>query len=579
MSFQAPIAIIDAVENIDKKRYFLPSIQRGVVWSSEQIEYLFDSLMRGYPIGSFLFWQVNKKSVSKFKFYDFLRDFHERDTIDNPEASVSRTEDITGVLDGQQRLTALYIGLYGKYSYKIPWKRWDNDAAFPERELYLNLLRKPTGDSKEFDFQFLTKEESLDKSNTCFWFKLKDIRSLNSIASINIYLKHNKLDIIASPQLKPDEVLFGLFEVIYVHNLINFYLEKSQELDKVLNIFIRVNSYGTPLSYSDLLLSIASASWKNKDARREIHNLVSEINGIGDKFIFVKDNILKTSLVLSDIKNVAFKVDNFNNENMQLIENNWDNISNSIKLAVKLISNFGFNRDTLTANNALIPVAYYLLKLGNPANYVESLKNIDDKKNISKWLRISLLKRVFSGNIDNTLSSIREIILKNHLSFPLQDIIDTFRGTNRTLLFTDDDIENLFSYQWGHSYTFSALSLIYPSLDFRNKFHQDHIFPKSLFSHSKLSKRGYNQNKIDLYFENYNYFANLQLLEGIPNQEKQDTDFIVWINKIFPEKTDRENYMKRNYIPDIDLSFDNFEEFISERKKLITVEIRKLLTV
>jgi len=228
----------------------------------------------------------------------------------------------------------------------------------------------------------------------------------------------------------------------------------------------------------------------------------------------------------------------------------------------------------------LIPVAYYLLKLRNPVNYLESLKNIDDKKNIGKWLRMALLKRVFSYNIDNTLSSMRDIMLKNHLSFPLQEIIDTFRGTNRTLLFSDDDIDNLFSYQYGHSYTFADLSLIYPSLDFRNKFHQDHIFPKSLFSHSKLAKRGYNQEKIEFYMANYNYFANLQLLEGIPNQEKQATDFIVWINNTFSDQTDIENYMKRNYIPtNIDLSFDNFEEFITERKKLMTVELCNLLTV
>ena len=50
----------------------------------------------------------------------------------------------------------------------------------------------------------------------------------------------------------------------------NYYQEKDQDLDKVLNIFIRVNSGGTPLSYSDLLLSVADAPVEALDAREEI---------------------------------------------------------------------------------------------------------------------------------------------------------------------------------------------------------------------------------------------------------------------------------------------------------------------
>jgi len=98
---------------------------------------------------------------------------------------------------------------------------------------------------------------------------------------------------------------------------ISFYLEESEELDKVLQIFIRVNSGGTKLSYSDLLLSIATAQWKEKDAREAIHDFVDEINVIGDGFKFNKDLILKGCLVLSDLNHVRFKVDNFTKSNMK----------------------------------------------------------------------------------------------------------------------------------------------------------------------------------------------------------------------------------------------------------------------
>ena len=64
--------IADALGAIQKKEYVLPAIQREFVWKPEQIERLFDSLMQGYPFGTFLFWKVGSETSSKFKFYDFV---------------------------------------------------------------------------------------------------------------------------------------------------------------------------------------------------------------------------------------------------------------------------------------------------------------------------------------------------------------------------------------------------------------------------------------------------------------------------------------------------------------------------
>ena len=122
-----------------------------------------------------------------------------------------------------------------------------------------------------------------------------------------------------------------------------------------------MNSGGTKLSYSDLLLSIATAQWKNKDARQEIIKFVDEINQIGDGFRFDKDFVLKACLVLCDFKDIAFKVDNFNTETMEKIEDNWDHAKEVIRLAINLVASFGYNQDTLTSNNAIVPIAYYLL--------------------------------------------------------------------------------------------------------------------------------------------------------------------------------------------------------------------------
>jgi hypothetical protein len=84
--------------------------------------------------------------------------------------------------------------------------------------------------------------------------------------------------------------LHDLYQAIRVARPINYYLEESQDADKVLDIFVRVNSGGTTLSYSDLLLSMATNQWQHLDAREEVRGLVQELNNGGARqFSFSKD--------------------------------------------------------------------------------------------------------------------------------------------------------------------------------------------------------------------------------------------------------------------------------------------------
>jgi uncharacterized protein with ParB-like and HNH nuclease domain len=578
MAFVEPISIKEAIDSVHKKKYLLPAIQREFVWGTYQIERLFDSLMRDYPISSFLFWQVDKENIKNYQFYEFLREYHERDNIHNPKANINGESGITAILDGQQRLTSLYIGLKGTYANKLPHKRWDNDSAFPKRKLCLNLISLSKNGDLQYDFQFLTKEEYKKSDKDNFWFLVGDILNLTEAVEVNDYLLENDIAELGKEKFKhANRTLFKLYEVIHKNKSINFFLERDESLDKVLNIFIRVNSGGTQLSYSDLLLSIASAQWKEKDAREEIINFVDEINAIGDGFNINKDFVLKNCLVLSGFKDIAFKVDNFNQENMLIIEKLWDDITKAIRSSVILLTSLGYHRDTLTSNNALIPIATYLYKIGSPDNFTTSSKYESDRKKIFKWLVMVLLKRTFGGQPDNVLRPIRDVINASDNSFPFDEIILKLKGGTKAISFDDDEIDNLLYYQYSQAYTYSVLAFIYPSLDFRNKFHQDHIFPKKLFTEKKLKKIGINKNDIEFYLENYNYLANIQLLEGVPNQEKSGTDFKVWINEKYPNENDRKAYMEKNYIPDIDLSIENFKEFITEREKLITSAFKKLL--
>ncbi len=162
--------ISSIIEEIDTKKIYLPAIQRKYVWGENQITKLMDSIMRGYPFGTFLFWKVKKKIVNKKKYsmYEFIKDYHERDRFKNDRAghpfSVSETneeETILSALDGQQRLTSLYIALKGSISIKLPKKHWNNDDAFPRKELYFNLLseKKTEDDDIKYTFAFLTSDD------------------------------------------------------------------------------------------------------------------------------------------------------------------------------------------------------------------------------------------------------------------------------------------------------------------------------------------------------------------------------------------------------------------------------------
>lgn len=106
LSFQAPLTIKKVIDNIHRKKYLLPAIQREFVWGTDQIERLFDSLMQGYPVGTFLFWDVHKEKSKEFQFYEFIRNYYEKDNRHNPIASISGEEDIIAILDWQQRLTS-----------------------------------------------------------------------------------------------------------------------------------------------------------------------------------------------------------------------------------------------------------------------------------------------------------------------------------------------------------------------------------------------------------------------------------------------------------------------------------------
>ena len=260
MGFEMPITIGQAITAVQANEYVLPAIQREFVWTSEQIEKLFDSLMRGYPIGSFLFWRITPQNMQDFQFYRFMDHFHERDYRHNEPIALTNVPQATAVLDGQQRLTALNIGLKGWYAEKLPWYRWSNPLAFPEQRLYLNLLQPASGSELEYEFRMLRHAEAANGDGK-FWFRVGDVLQFSDMSDAFAYCVGEGLT--ASGDQYPWRTLAELWRVAKEKPLINYFLETQADLDKVLNIFIRVNSGGTPLTLVSRFLG-----WQERERHR-----------------------------------------------------------------------------------------------------------------------------------------------------------------------------------------------------------------------------------------------------------------------------------------------------------------------
>lgn len=572
MSFQTPITISAAIRNIENNQYLLPAIQREFEWGHEKIEWLFDSIMRNYPISSFLFWRVEGDTKANYKFYQFLKNFKQRYKTHNEEFSTGSHSDFTAVLDGQQRLTSLYIGLRGSYAYRTPRLREENsERVYPTRHLYLNI-EKPLEneeDGRVFEFKFLTKIEF--ESNVTAWFLVSEILALSDDFEFNRYLDNHNL--------KANEFsyrsLATLKNVIHSKPIVNFFLETEQSIDKALNIFIRINSGGEPLNFSDLIMSIAVANWDKKDARKEIHTLVDNVRDKG--FSISKDLILKTFLYLHS-KDIKFKVTNFSKNNAVEFESEWDRIRDAILSVFDLVKSFGFTDATLTSKNALIPIIYYVYHKNIFKDFHTKIAYSGDRDIIKKWLHVTLIKRIFGGTSDSVLSQIRKAFTSDVSkvaiefdtpNFPIKSINE---NTKRDMGITDEFIIDILLTQKDDIYAFSILALLYPNLDYKNNnFHKDHMHPENKFCEISVADREKYGWPI------YNSIFNLQMLDANENMSKQDVDLLSWVNLQINNR-DRTAFLKSHLIPDVSFKIDDFGVFIEARKVILIDQLKQVLT-
>lgn len=569
MATPKQISIKSVISKINKS-VFVPDIQRSYVWLQnpklKKIEQLFDSLMRGYPIGAFLFWNLDKDDIEggtredaqqsgklNFQLYKLIDNYDVCDAH-NKKIDVCNVDagDLDIVLDGQQRLTSLYIGLRGSRRLRRPYARGEGSDAYETKYLYLNLRYTPKEDNPDdcYQFEFKTKEEAVAKTESENWFRLSKALDFQNRKEIRAYSADKELS------REEQDVLEDFCDIL--DSDISYFEEREKNLDKVLKIFIRVNSGGTQLSYSDLLMSILTATFQS-DIREKMEKEVDSLAELGFGCVG-RDQILKTCLLLAKCPHI-FKLENFNRSNIGKVEEQWDAIIESIHRAVNLVSSFGY-KNRLSSGYIVTVIAYYLY-----TNHIATPCQ-KDKVAMKHFVRIAQIRSYFSATTDSKIAQMREFIDK------ASDFTEFMRIATASIsdwLMTEESLTHLVdNVQYGNVATLPLLQILYPNLDYANvTFHIDHIYPKSKFS---KKTEGLPAD----YLDRANGLYNLQLLEGSANESKKAKDPEEWLKIEYNTDDARKAYLRGNYIPEeFRLEWLNLPEFEQVRKAAMLESLKR----
>jgi hypothetical protein len=533
--------------------FWLPNIQRPFVWTEEQICRLFDSILRQYPISTLLVWKT-KLPIRRRKFIDHFKPEHVNQL--STFAAAVNTKKKGLVLDGQQRLQSLYIGLCG---------------SFEGRELYFDILSGDVTAPEDIKYRF----RFLDSKTTAFpWIKFQDLVSgiINPVILSKELTANAGRPLSEAEQAKIAEHVGLIFLTFQGDDGIGY-----QELDSidhpemytendVVEVFIRANSGGTKLGKSDLLFSLLTTAWDEADQRME--DLLSQLNKYD--FEFTRDFVLKTCLTLLK-KGARYEVEKFRSLGVREdIEANWESICKAILDVLDFVRGKTFIRcdKAIPSYLALIPLIYARY------HFEEAWKSAKDQET---FLLRSLLAGAFSGSPDQLIDTLTAVV-DIQKAFHSDMILGMIREAGRSIAISKDRL-------WAMGYESDQIHLLFnllyrdfnytPAYD-RNFPQVDHIFPQSILK--KIKSKNPDTGRMDL--QKYrapvrDQLANCMLLTADENGAggKRDIPPEEWF------KNKSEEYLTLHMIPkDEDLwKLENFERFVEERKKLIAEKCGYLL--
>ena len=530
--------------------FWLPNIQRPFVWGEEQICRLFDSILREYPISTLLVWKTTS-SIRRRKFIDNWSSTLKLSSFYVPEDTKKKCL----VLDGQQRLQSLYIGLCGSYC---------------GRELHFDVLSGTAALPDDIKYRF----EFRQSASTGFpWIKFKDL----------VITTRKKRELVQDMEAKAGRTFtddekgkiednldlvdraFKMDESITYQELDSIDNPALYTEDDVVEVFIRANSGGTKLEKSDLLFSLLNATWDVADNRME--ELLDDLNRHG--FAFDRDFVLKTCLVLLN-QGAQYEVSKFRKPGVrEEIEEKWDALSDSIKAVADFVRSKTYIQcdKALPSYLALIPLIY--VRHHYPAAWAAA-------RQVDSFLVRTLLAGAFGGQSDRIIDALVKRF-KELERFDAEEGFAVIRSQNRSLEITRD---RFFAMGYGSKTIHLILNLWYPAFShtpaYDNNLPQvDHVFAQSRLKAVKVTSPDTGRPVMKYRDDTRNQLANCMLLTRAENGAGGKGDILPadW----FKDKDD--DYLDLHLIPrDRALwTMDRFEDFIAARKNLIAAKFSWLL--
>lgn len=598
-SFQTT-TISDIISDLNYS-YLLPSIQREFVWDPNQMLDLFDSILRGYPIGSFLLWRVGGDYAENRVKYKFIEDYITEPIHPDELGSVthhnpryrdefnSPPKKINLVLDGQQRLTTLYIGLQGTLTDRGYQRRRDRVDSWTKKQLYLNLLSPQSEEKNGRKYQFQFKQPTPEVTKSEYWYPVRRIlevtdapdeveevmETIENVHGITIEEATEKRKVV-SRNLSKLHMRINKAEVI------PYFTESEENQEKVLEIFIRTNEGGTQLTKSDILLSIATSHWQTGDeeivAREEIKKYVDQINShsVRGGITFSPSFVLRTLLLCSGSPSMVFSLDNFDDSTLADMKQIWmeDEYRAAISTTLDLMTSYGFTTSHVQSKMTLLPVVFFLYNK-NPSLSWDSNTGRINRSRILYWLcSMVITGEMNTGGTVQTVQSVRNKISEsNQETFPLDEIESTINNYGKSMGLDDETLTRWFqksSSSLKKSRVFLSL-LYFPDIaNDQHTYELDHIFPKSeIRLETLIDDYGYSAAEAEAAVELADNVANMQLLNMRENRQKADSPPSDWIS------SRSDSYMNRHLIPNDEslYNIENFVEFINQRQELIRDEL------
>lgn len=539
----------------------MPAFQRQFVWSMEQIEKLWDSILLDYPIATFLFWHVDDNNVTWDTYFcNFLTSvtFDNRKQADSvnyelTDINVAVTD--TAILDGQQRLTSLFLSLFGDSYIRQKYARKSTVGGTVTKlliELNKNKLDvdEEEYNSKKYDIRFSEKVDRLSPTQ----FELRNIlqEKFQDESTRAKAIEDAIANVPADSKEYARNILNKLYQKIFVEKLIRYTEIYDMNQDDALEMFVRFNSGGKALKKAEITMSILEAYWPS--AKTEFGKiLVDSYDGFGSDFIIRSALMLYGDVVKSNIsRKIAGE-----------LKNNWTAFRKALKNLESVLKGMKIEVSRFSSSwNVLLPVLYYIYY--NPESYA------DNTEAIRAYLMRAILFTYFQSGTTSKLQQMKSNI--NSYDYEITvEMLDQITD----LRVTDGKIEDILNAEKGSRVAGDAL--YYLCLDWTNKafkYEQDHLHPYDRFDGNKpvsISMEDWRRWR-----GNRNRLPNLQLLEGRSNGSKSTMPLIDYYNDMNTEQ--QEEFRRQAMIPEgVPLGIEHFEEFYSKRKNILAKRIKVLL--